>query len=196
MALINLPDEKELPEQYQPMLYSIAPKDEIPEEYRNFVHEGPLSLYRVLSKNPPLLAAFRQYAGAIWEHITLDSYQREIVCLTVISELGVEYEWQQHVPIAIAEGMIPGEIIAIHSRQFDNFPDSEETLIRYVRAFVTGTVDDEIHKALCEYHSEQSIVEICTLASVYMMTCSLMQALDVAPETPFIGWNLENVKQD
>jgi len=166
--------------------------DDVPESYHHlFTDEylGDRHIFRVWAHNPEVLEATLEYLNTLYDQLTPRT--KELVILTVARARGARYEWHQHVAIAREIGIADRDILAIVDGDLDQFDTGDKTLIRYVLAVVQGTVDDESHDALLAAHGPETVVGVAALASGYLLVGRLLGALDIEPESPFVGWRLE-----
>jgi hypothetical protein len=111
--------------------------------------------------------------------------------LAVARETESAYEWHQHVAIGRDVGLSDSEILAVADGDLDVFDRGDRTLIQYALAVVDGTVDEACHDDLAAAHGPETVVGIGALASGYLGITRLLAALDIEPETPFVGWQLD-----
>ena len=179
MARVPYVDESALPTEHQDLLVSA-------------LQGKPLNIYRAIGNNPAALYGLRTFLGTLWRDSGLDPEQRELVILAVTTETDSTYEFHQHVAIARDVGIADSDILAIVDGDLDGFDRGDRTLIRYARAVVRGTVDDDCHAALAASHGPETVVGVAALAGGYLLVGRLLSALDVETETPFVGWRLEH----
>jgi len=183
-----------------------ADPDELPEDKRHLLdsmsdHEGGdhglrsdrLNVYRLLGRNPAVLAGFREYLGVVWGESGLDAHEREVVILATARRAESAYEWHQHVRVALDEGMSAETVLAIARGESDRLSAEHAALLDYVTAFVDGSVDDAIHDRLADHYDEATILGIATLAGSYLGLAHVLAALDVDLEVEFVGWDLERI---
>lgn len=170
--------------------------DDLDPEYRDLIASTlqpgkTLNLNKALGNNQEVLSGFREFFGALWNHSGLTDRQRELVILTAASEVGSEYEWQQHENVGSSVGLSPDEIAAIARDDRTPFNDVDRILMSYTRAAVRERVTDELHGALCEYFDDETVVGVATIASSYVAVALLVDALDIDFESgdAFVGWD-------
>jgi len=73
---------------------------------------GPrgLNVLGTLAQHPALMQAYHTFNGHILYTNTLDARQRELLVLRVAARRGAEYEWRQHVHIALDLGFTAADI--------------------------------------------------------------------------------------
>jgi 4-carboxymuconolactone decarboxylase len=137
-----------------------------------------------------VLDAFVTFARTLWDECGLDGAEREVVVLTVARQTNADYEWHQHVPLALDAGLFEDDVRAIRRGRYDDLIDGHEALATYAAAVATGSVDDAIHRALAERVDRGTLVGAAMLAAVYTGLARLLDALAVGPEESFVGWGL------
>jgi alkylhydroperoxidase family enzyme len=171
--------------------------DDVPEAYgavfdRN--RAGATNLYGALANNPPLLDAFVDFARTCWDESGLDGAERELVVLTVARQTHADYEWHQHVPLALEAGLPEADLRAVREGRYDDLGDRREALASYAAAVASASVDDALHRALAERVDDRAVVGVTLLAAVYTGLARFLDALAVGPEESFVGWGLEGLE--
>lgn len=169
---------------------------DLPADYRYLFDQnelGTLNIFRALGNEPSVLQSYMRFGTTLWEQPGLDRRDVELVVLTVASELDAEYEWHQHVPIGLDAGLTVETIRAIREGNHSLFADRDRRLVEYASAYVRGAVDDELHERLRAIVDNGTIVGIAMLAGFYLATARTLNAVAVAPETEFVGWDLEGL---
>lgn len=190
MARLPLVEAADLPEDYSAL-------DHVPDMYREEVgiDEDWLNtrnVLRALGNNPELLTFHNNAFLSLWGNTGLEERETELTVLTVARELESAYEWQHHIPRAIAAGIDEAEIVAVYDEDLDGFDEKETALLRYVDRFVNQSVTDDVHDELARFYDNETIVGIQVLAGYYALTALVIDAMDVDIEDPFFGWRLED----
>ena len=193
MARIPYVDPEELPEEKRELLDTLSEQDGETEERAHSLEGGTLNVYRALGNNVELLEAFREFGGAAWRGGELTPHERETIILTVARETDSAYEFHQHVRVALDEGLAPETIRAISANDHEALDDETALLVDYVRAYVNGAVDDELHERLAAAYDEATIVAIGMLAGAYLGLARQLDAYAIETEVEFVGWQLENL---
>jgi 4-carboxymuconolactone decarboxylase len=170
--------------------------DEVPDEYGAAFERsrsGATHLFGALANNPPVMDAFVTFAQALWDECGLDEAERELVVLTVARQTHADYEWHQHVPLALSAGLSEAEVRAVREGRYDDLDGRQEALASYAAAVATATVDDALHRALAERVEDGTLVGVTMLAGVYTGLARVLDALAVGPEESFVGWGLDRL---
>ncbi|TSD15652.1 carboxymuconolactone decarboxylase family protein [Haloglomus irregulare] len=170
--------------------------EDVPEAYgavfdRN--RAGATNLYGALANNPPLLDAFVDFARTCWDECGLDEPERELVALTVARQTHADYEWHQHVPLALDAGLPEADVRAVREGRYGDLGSRREALTSYAAAVATASVDDALHRALVERVDDRTVVGVTLLAAVYTGLARFLDALAVGPEESFVGWGLDGL---
>jgi len=193
MARISLADAADLPEDQRDLIETLSTVEGLPEEYHHLIEEPERNVYRTVARQPGILEPFRDFGSAVWEHCGLSPRERELAILAVGAEMRADYEFHQHVRIALREGIEPEEIRAVVERDDGRFDEPEQAILAYARAYVNREMDDATCAAMVEAFDEPTVVGASLLAGVYTMIGLLGDALDLKTEEPFVGWDLERL---
>lgn len=169
--------------------------EDLPEEYQYLMETdalGERNIFRAMGNNPVVMQSYMRYGTVLWEESGLSFRDRELVILGVASTLNSRYEWQQHVDIARDAGIARDELLAINRGEYAGFDDSERALLDYAASFATGDVTDAEHDALAEHFDAKTVAGTAMLASHYVATARVLDALEVPVEGSFVGWDLSN----
>jgi alkylhydroperoxidase family enzyme len=193
MARITYATPDDLPAEKRSLLDTLSESAGSDAVVDHSLEGGTLNVYRAMGRNLDLLEGFRNYGSAVWTASGLAPHERELVILATCHTAGNEYEWHQHVRVALDEGMAPETILAVSMERPEELDDRHAVLVDYVRHFVAGDVDDALHDRLASFYDEPTIVGIDMLAGLYLGLARVIDALAVETEVPFVGWELENL---
>lgn len=193
MARIQLAERSDLPEEKRHLIAAFREPEDLEPEYRHLMSSAERNVYAAFGRAPPLLAAFREFAGTLWDESGLDPRDRELVILRVARELDSAYIWHQHGRIALSAGLPADDVRAVGANALERFDDGEAALLAYVRAYLHGAVDDDLHDRIAAHYDDATIVGVGMLVGAYATIARSMDALDVPIEEEFIGWDLANV---
>lgn len=124
--------------------------------------------------------------GVLLNGLALAPSLRELAILQV-GRLAQRYEWDQHVPIALATGVRQEQIDALERGEVDelHFDPTEHAVLRFVADLVRdGEVSDADYATLAGLLDEQQIVEVALVAGHYLGLARIMTALRIDPEAP------------
>ena len=197
MARISYVDPEDLPEDKRHLVVSQRTRDKLRPEVRHLMSDQETrNFYRALGNVPSIADGFRTIQNACWEDGGLSTFQREYVILSVARYANSEYEWNNHVRVALDEGLSSEEIIAISRGDLDSFDEADRTLVRYALAVLDDEVDDELHESMAEHFDQNAILGASMLAGVYYLNALVGEALavDIERDERWVGWELENVE--
>ncbi|WP_436348475.1 carboxymuconolactone decarboxylase family protein [Natronorubrum sp. FCH18a] len=177
MARVPLRTQSELPDDYQYLLSDDA--------------MGEIHLLCAMANNPDALQSYMRYGSTLWSEGGLEPADLERCILTIARALDAEYEWHQHVPIARECGVSEDELLAIARDDLDVFDERRAALLRYARAVVRDTVDDDCFEAVADHFEESTVVGITLVATHYLATARFLSALEIPLEESFVGWELD-----
>ena len=153
---------------------------------------APLNIFGAMGNNPGLLRSYLRLANPLWAQCGLDPERRELVILrTALLQKSV-YEWHQHVLIGRSAGLSDAHIVALHEWQASTlFSGLERAILGYVDALVASDHPAQpIHDALAKHLPVAGVVGVNLLVGAYIMTAKFLGAMEVEPETSFVGWHL------
>lgn len=143
------------------------------------------SLARVFAAflNAPDLAARIGEVGAYARfHSVLPDYAREIAILTTARELGCQYEFTHHVPIAQKAGVRDFVIDCIKNRTSRGMLPKEQVYADYARQVLNNQVNEPTFAAMEHLIGRQGAVETTMIIGYYAMLAHTMLALGVELE--------------
>lgn len=156
--------------------------------------DGSVSrIFATLGNNPELLRAYLRLGNGLWANCGLDVPTRELVILRSAILRHSMYEWHQHVRIARGAGVSDERIVALHHwRESGLFSEPEQALLAWTDAL--GASDHppaEAYDRLAEHFDRATVVGATLLPAFYAMTAAFLGAMEVEPEEPFVGWELQ-----
>jgi len=147
-----------------------------------------LDVIRAQANEPAVLEAVLRYVQALYDCLPPDV--RELTILAVARARDSEYEWHQHAPVAVEEGVPLATIRAIGGEDHDSLDAVDRAVVEFVRAQCRGEVTDERFDALAAHLEVPEIVAVSRLAGNYGGTAEFIQAMGLSSEGEFVGWEL------
>lgn len=150
------------------------------------------NIFATMGNNPELLRAYTRFGNALWTSCGLDVATRELVILRTAILRESAYEWHQHVRIGREAGLTDDRIRALHDWPASPlFTADERAILAYVDALAASDhPSQEIYDAVASGVPASTVVGITLLTAFYAMTAKFLAAMEVTPETAFIGWHL------
>jgi alkylhydroperoxidase family enzyme len=138
-----------------------------------------LNIFRMMAHAQANMIPAMRFANSILHKQKLSHVNRELLILQVAKLEGGEYEWRQHVPIALGVGVTQAQIDALDSGDHASaaFDDAERALLAFSREVVVNVrVPDAMFAAVRQHFSDQEIVESIFTIGCYMMMARLTEA--------------------
>ncbi len=143
-----------------------------------------LNLDRQLLHSPPLARGWNQYMGAVRAETVLDGSLRELVILLVAVLNRAPYEFAQHAPVALAEGLSQPQIDAVCAwRASALFDPLQRDVLAYAEAMtVQVQVPQSQFDAVRRHFSDRELVELTATVASYNMVSRFLEALQIQIE--------------
>ena len=144
-----------------------------------------LNLDRQLLHSAPLARGWNSLMGAIRGETLLDGALRELVILRVAVLNRAPYEFAQHAPVALAEGLSQAQVDAVQSwRTSALFDACARDVLAYADAMTLQVqVPQALFDALRAHLDERQIVELTATVAAYNMVSRFLEALQIEIET-------------
>src|SRR4051812_32904688 len=131
--------------------------------------------------------AWLHYGGALLTQLELDPLLRELAILQVARQVGSEYEWVQHDPIARAVGASGEQIDAIRAGRDDDpvFDVDQSLVLRLTRTAVNeGAASEEEIAEAAERLGTRQVVELLLVIGNYTAIAMLIASTGLEPDQP------------
>lgn len=173
----------------------LVEKDQAPPEVKDRFQkvEGVgarvLNLYKAVANSPYVLSGFMRLGNALLTRTELEPILRELTILRVAKLCGSEYEWTQHVPIALEFGVRQEQIEAISNwKESTVFSDIERAVLEYTDEVAQNvSVKDETFARLQRHLSDQKIVELTLSVGYWAMVARVLVPLEIEIEAQSVG---------
>lgn len=161
-------------------LVPFADIEALPPKARDYWNKlaAKLNIFRMLANADTLMEPALRFGGAILSKQQLGADLRELVILLVAELEGGEYEWHQHVPIALACGCTQGQVDALAARLFDDaaFNEREKALIVFAAEVIENVrASEEATRRAMDHFTAKEIVEIILTCGFYMTMARLTE---------------------
>ena len=170
-------------------LIPFADTGALPDKAREAFERLPrkLNIFRMWANAPDCFVSGMRFGGNILTRQKLGGDQRELVILLVAKIEGGEYEWVQHVPIALHAGCRKEQIAALEAGRIDGaeFTAKETALLRFADDVIRNVraSEDSVNAAKAHF-SPQEIVEIILTCGFYMTMARLTETTRVEIDPP------------
>ena len=140
----------------------------------------PINIFRMTANAESAFRPWLAFGGALLSSLELDPRVRELVILHVGRLSGAEYEWVQHVPIALAVGATQDEIDAVERGDLDALGTAEAAVLRFAGEVVRDVrASDEAFAAVSDHLTPREIVELMLVIGQYMMVARIALNADI-----------------
>jgi AhpD family alkylhydroperoxidase len=145
-----------------------------------------LNLDRQLLHSPPLAMGWNHFMGAVRSHTLLDGGLRELVILLVAVLNRAPYEFAQHAPVALAEGLTQAQLDAVAGwRRSDVFDARQRDVLAYAEAMTLQVqVPQALFDAVCCHFDKRTLVELTATVASYNLVSRFLEALQIEIEAP------------
>ena len=145
-----------------------------------------LHLYQMLIHSPPVAEGWLTYLTAIRQKGVLPAGLREIVIVLIARLNNAPYEADQHIPIALREGITRAQIDALdHWRESKMFAPRDTAALAYAEAMTRHIqVPAEVFAAVRTHFDDREIVELTATIGAYNMVARFLEALEIHSHDP------------
>ena len=142
---------------------------------KNRVRGRDLNLFRVMMHHPDLTRRWTVFAGHVLQKQTLPPRDRELLILRIGWLNQAEYEWQQHVRIALRSGIAEAEIEKIKAGPGGGWSADEAALLQLADdLFENSVVSDGTWDTLAKkYTSAQMMDAVFTVGQYNLVSWAL-----------------------
>ncbi|WP_048438948.1 carboxymuconolactone decarboxylase family protein [Caenimonas sp. SL110] len=143
-----------------------------------------LNLDRQLLHSAPIARGWNNYMGAIRTGGILDGGLREMVILLVAILNRAPYEFTQHAPVALQEGVPQSKISGLAQwADSKEFSQQERDTFAYTTAMTLHVqVPDDVFANVRRHFSARELVELTATVAAYNMVSRFLEALQIEPE--------------
>lgn len=140
-------------------------------------------LYQVLLHSPPLAHGWEQMLSAVRNRNSLPAGLRELIILRVAILNGAPYEFEAHVPHALAAGVAQSTIDAMREQALPAglpLTAAERAALDYTDAMTLAIiVPDPLFARVREHFQGQSLVDLTATVAAYNMVARFLEALQI-----------------
>jgi AhpD family alkylhydroperoxidase len=163
--------------------------EQAPERLREAFAQLPakLNVFRMMAHAAALFPHWARLGGAILGRSKLSSRLRELVILRVARLSRCDYEWTQHVPIAMACGITDDQIAALREGRDDapGFDDADRLVLRATDEAIRDVrLPDATFAAVAKRFSHQEIVELLMTVGFYRGLAMVLESTGVDLDPP------------
>ncbi|MEQ8194733.1 MAG: carboxymuconolactone decarboxylase family protein [Rhodospirillales bacterium] len=139
------------------------------------------NLFKMLLHSPNVAAGWFEFLSATRKETILDARTREFVILYVAKLLRAAYPQNDHVPIALKEGITQAEIDNLESwRDSELYSARDRALLAYVEeSTLKVQIAAPVFEAIKHEYEAREIVEITVLLGAYHLVVRFLEALEI-----------------
>jgi 4-carboxymuconolactone decarboxylase len=147
------------------------------------------NIFTTLVRHPRLFRHWLPFGGALLTG-SLPARDREILILRTAFLCGSEYEWGQHVRMALASGLTADEVERVTlAPEAGNWSVLELALLHAVAELHTDNcVDDGTWRVLVEHYDDQQLVEVVMVVGQYHLVAGVLNSFGVQREPGVTGF--------
>lgn len=148
---------------------------------------APINIFKMMAHAETVLKPVMKLGGTLLGKLELDPKVRELCLLHAVNLEGGEYEWGQHVPVALALGSNQAQIDALRAGDdgADCFSDLERAVLRFTREVIVDVgASQQALDAVRQYLSDREVVELIVMVGFYTMLARLTETLAIEEDPP------------
>ena len=146
-----------------------------------------LNLFRMLAHAGTTGKRVLSLGNALLTQLELPPKLRELAILQVAHESGTDYEWVQHVALALSAGVTQAHIEAIEQGSVPSslFTGQEQQVLLFTKEVYWGrAISDEDFAGMTRALTSREIVELLLTVGYYTMLARFMNVLEIDSDEP------------
>ena len=147
--------------------------------------DGPeLNIFTTLAWHPGLLKRWAAFGGTLLYAGQLVPRERELLILRTAWHCHADYEWGQHVDIALAAGVTEDEVArVVHGPDAEGWSHDDAVLLRAAdELHLHSCIQDGTWAELAGRLDERQLIEVCMVVGQYHLVAYTLNSLGVQPE--------------
>ena len=148
---------------------------------------APANIFKMMAHAETCLKPVMKLGGTMLGKLKLDPKLRELCLLHAVRLEGGDYEWEQHVPIALDLGCTEPQVAALKDGNDTAtcFDAREQASLRFTREVVVDVGASPATLAEIRKHlSEREVVELILMSGFYITLARLTETLGVENDPP------------
>ncbi len=143
-----------------------------------------LNLYKTLAHSPGVCEGWLHLFTELRQRSKLDGLSRELAIMRVAVVNGADYEFAQHVPFALREGMTQEQIDALPAWTISEvFTPKMRAVLAYTDSMTREIhVPDAIFKAVRQHFDDREMVELTATVGGYNLVSRFLEAMQIPHE--------------
>lgn len=159
---------------------------------------APANIFNMMAHAETCLKPVMKLGGTLLGKLQLDPKLRELCLLHAVKLEGGEYEWLQHVPIALDLGATQAQIDALQTGddRAACFDARETAALVLTREAVVDVRASEAAVTEARRHlSDREVVELILMSGFYIMLARLTETLGVENDPPIGSALIRGIEQ-
>ncbi len=141
------------------------------------------NLYGMLLHSPPVAEGWLAFLTAIRQKCLLPGRIRELVIMRIAVINGADYEFRQHTPFALKEGVTAAQIEELQKGRIDGFAEPERAALAYTESMTRDVhVPDAVFQAVRPHFNDRELVELTATVGAYNLVSRFLEALQIDHE--------------
>jgi 4-carboxymuconolactone decarboxylase len=168
MALVPYVELPDMPPSVQPLMQQVP----------------PLNIIKALANSEAVVTGLVELGGALRATGTLDTHLKELIILRVGFQSQATYEVFQHRQVARVLEIAPEKVEALQGNlDAEIFSPLERDVLRLTDALLENVkAPPELLAPVAEALTPGQLVEVLTVIGVYMLTCRVLETLEIDVE--------------
>lgn len=153
--------------------------------------DGPeLNIFPTLARHPELFRAWLPFGGFLLLSSELPARDREILTLRTAFNCRSDYEWGQHVPIAVTAGVTEDEIARVETGpDVPAWAPFDAALLRAAdELHADSCISEATWEVLRSAYNDRQLIEVCMLVGQYHLVAYALNSLGVQREAGVKGF--------
>jgi alkylhydroperoxidase family enzyme len=157
---------------------------ELAEQIRRERGGRVLNLYRMLLHSPPVARGWLNLFTALRQQAALAGRYRELAIMRIAVLNGADYEFRQHVPFALKEGLTQAQLDALKAgREAEGLTDADRAVLAYADAMTRQIrVPDEVFAEVRRHFADRELVELTATVGGYNLVSRFLEAIGIDHE--------------
>ena len=142
------------------------------------------NLYLMLLNSPPIARGWLNLLTAVRQQCKLSGRHRELSILRVAILNGADYEYENHIPFALKEGISQEKIDALRDWQKSQaFEADERAVLAYTDSMTKDVhVPDNVFDALRPHFDARELTELTATIAAYNLVSRFLEAVQIDHE--------------
>jgi alkylhydroperoxidase family enzyme len=139
------------------------------------------NLYRMLLNSPPVARGWLNLLTAVRQQCKLSGRYRELSIMRIAIINGADYEYDNHVPFALKEGISQQQIDALRDWQKSKvFDAADRAVLEYTDSMTKEVhVPDNLFDALRPHFDTRELTELTATIAAYNLVSRFLEAVQV-----------------